>query len=165
MARSSPLTLALTSKYGNNPAASLPCLLGGAVNLPLDFGERRSRRLERAVLGMLYARYALSSISTETPRARDMPAISRSVISGALPSNIISNRSSAIVLSLPNSGRDKLLLQAMALAFSAKIRCTLGLSDPLLRLTCYHPVVKGIAFLDASPIVSSLFPHYCPIRF
>lgn len=49
--------LTLTSEYANDPTTRSPWLLGGAVDLPLDMGARRSSRLERADLSILQARY------------------------------------------------------------------------------------------------------------
>lgn len=51
-------TLTLTGEYANDPATSSPWLLGGAVELPLELGGRRSARLDRAGLAVLAARYA-----------------------------------------------------------------------------------------------------------
>lgn len=53
-------TLTLTSEYARDPSASSPWALGGAVDLPLDFGGRREARLTQADLAVLAARYALA---------------------------------------------------------------------------------------------------------
>lgn len=49
--------LTLTGEYANDPATSSPWLIGGAVDLPLDIGGRRSTRLREADLGVAIARY------------------------------------------------------------------------------------------------------------
>ncbi len=57
-ARTAPgATLTLSSEYANDPAASSPWLLGGAVDVPIDAGGRRSARLDSASLSVAIARY------------------------------------------------------------------------------------------------------------
>ncbi|MBC2665335.1 TolC family protein [Novosphingobium flavum] len=53
-------SLTLTSEYANDPSADSPWALGGALNLPLDFGDRRSARIDRANLAVVAARYDLA---------------------------------------------------------------------------------------------------------
>ncbi|MEO6091955.1 MAG: TolC family protein [Novosphingobium sp.] len=53
-----PMTLTLTGEYANDPATSSPWLLGGAIEVPLDRGARRSVPIDRARLAVLAARYA-----------------------------------------------------------------------------------------------------------
>lgn len=49
-------TFTLSTEYAHDPSASSPWLLGGAVNLPLDRGQQRQARLDRADLAVLIAR-------------------------------------------------------------------------------------------------------------
>lgn len=49
-------TFTLSTEYAHDPSASSPWLLGGAVNLPLDRGQQRQSRLDRADLAILIAR-------------------------------------------------------------------------------------------------------------
>ncbi|PTR13335.1 CRISPR system Cascade subunit CasA [Novosphingobium sp. GV055] len=55
-------TFTLSSEYANDPSTSSPWLLGGAVNLPLDIGGRRSARLAKADLAVLVARQDLAEM-------------------------------------------------------------------------------------------------------
>lgn len=50
-------TLTLSSEYANDPATSSPWLLGGAVDVPLDVGGRRTARISRAAIAVAIARY------------------------------------------------------------------------------------------------------------
>jgi outer membrane protein TolC len=49
-------TLSLTSEYSNDGSGSAPWALGAALDLPLDYGARRSARLTRADLAVMAAR-------------------------------------------------------------------------------------------------------------
>lgn len=51
------MTLTLTSEYARDPSASSPWLFGGALDIPLDIGGRRTSRLATADLAVLSARY------------------------------------------------------------------------------------------------------------
>ena len=51
------VTLTLTSEYANDPATRSPWLLGGAIDVPLDTGGRRSARLTSAALAVAIACY------------------------------------------------------------------------------------------------------------
>lgn len=72
-------TFTLSTEYAHDPSASSPWLLGGAVNLPLDRGQQRQARLDRADLAVLIARddYA------ETVWSERM-ALRRALIDGAI---------------------------------------------------------------------------------
>lgn len=52
------LTLNLTSEYSSQADPQHPWLFGGAIDVPVDAGERRSARLSTADLQILQARYA-----------------------------------------------------------------------------------------------------------
>lgn len=57
-ARQAPgATLTLSSEYANDPTTSSPWLLGGAVDVPLDMGGRRTARITSAAIGIAIARY------------------------------------------------------------------------------------------------------------
>ena len=57
-ARQAPgATLTLTSEYANDPSTSSPWLLGGAIDVPLDIGGRRTARITSAAIGVAIARY------------------------------------------------------------------------------------------------------------
>ncbi|WP_176594102.1 TolC family protein [Sphingobium sp. EM0848] len=57
-ARQAPgATLTLSSEYANDPSTSSPWLLGGAVDVPLDIGGRRTARITSAALSVAIARY------------------------------------------------------------------------------------------------------------
>ncbi|WP_225010199.1 TolC family protein [Novosphingobium percolationis] len=51
------MTLTLTSEYARDPSASSPWLFGGALDIPLDIGGRRTTRIGTADLAVLSARY------------------------------------------------------------------------------------------------------------
>ncbi|WP_294332849.1 TolC family protein [uncultured Sphingomonas sp.] len=72
-------TFTLSTEYAHDPSASSPWLLGGAANLPLDRGQQRQARLDRADLAVLIARddYA------ETVWSERM-ALRRALIDGAI---------------------------------------------------------------------------------
>jgi CRISPR system Cascade subunit CasA len=53
-------TLTLSSEYANDPTTSSPWLIGGAFDLPLDYGGRREGRIRGAELGVVGARYDLA---------------------------------------------------------------------------------------------------------
>ena len=50
-------TFTLSTEYANDPTTSSPWLLGASVDLPLDRGEQRKARLDRADLAVVIARY------------------------------------------------------------------------------------------------------------
>jgi CRISPR system Cascade subunit CasA len=50
-------TLTLTSEYANDPAASSPWLFGGAIDVPIEHGARRTARIGATELGVSLARY------------------------------------------------------------------------------------------------------------
>ncbi|MGD9810909.1 MAG: TolC family protein [Sphingobium sp.] len=55
-------TLTLMGEYANDPATSSPWLIGGAIDLPLDIGGRRSARLRGADRAVAIARYDFAEI-------------------------------------------------------------------------------------------------------
>lgn len=62
-ARAAPgATLTLSSEYANDPTTSSPWLLGGAIDVPLDIGGRRTARITGAALGLVIARYDYADI-------------------------------------------------------------------------------------------------------
>lgn len=72
-------TFTLSTEYARDSSTSSPWLLGGSVNLPLDRGQQRQARLDRADLAVLIARddYA------ETVWSERM-ALRRALIDGAI---------------------------------------------------------------------------------
>ena len=50
-------TLTLSSEYANDPSTSSPWLLGGALDMPLDIGGRRTARITSAAIAVSIARY------------------------------------------------------------------------------------------------------------
>ncbi|CAN5205617.1 hypothetical protein BH10PSE13_BH10PSE13_00410 [soil metagenome] len=50
-------TLTLSSEYANDPSTNSPWLLGGALDVPLDIGGRRTARITGAALRVVIARY------------------------------------------------------------------------------------------------------------
>lgn len=54
--------LTLTSEYANDPSTSSPWLVGGAVDLPLDVGRRRTARLRSADVAIAIARYDYAEV-------------------------------------------------------------------------------------------------------
>lgn len=59
-------TVTLTAEYARDAAASSPWLIGGALDIPLDRGGRRTARLAIADLAVLGARYDLAETVWQT---------------------------------------------------------------------------------------------------
>lgn len=83
-------TLTLTTEYANDPAASSPWLFGGALDVPLDLGRRRSLRRTAADLAVLSARYDIAEAIWTA----------RSAIRKALADRLIADRLAVALVAL-----------------------------------------------------------------